>query len=103
MRMRDIRYAIRSLVKTPTVTLPALVILALGIGATTAIFTVANSVLVRPLPFADPERLVQVGTIGILEFQTYREQSQSFASLLLAPSSWLPALAPSFQLPAPSS
>jgi putative ABC transport system permease protein len=79
---RDIRYAVRSFVKTPSVTFPALVILALGIGATAAIFTVANSVLFRPLPFADPERLVQIGTIGILEFQTYREQSRSFESLV---------------------
>ena len=62
--MRDIRYAIRALLRTPAVTFTALVIMALGIGATTAIFSVANTVLFRPLPFADPERLVQIGTVG---------------------------------------
>jgi predicted permease len=56
--------------------------MALGIGATTAMFTVANSVLFRPLSFADPERLVQFGTVGILEFQTYRQQSRSFDALV---------------------
>jgi putative ABC transport system permease protein len=59
-----------------------LLVLALGIGATTAIFTVANAVLFRPLSLADPERLVQFGTVGILEFQAYREQSDSFESLV---------------------
>jgi predicted permease len=80
--MRDIRYAIRALVRTPTVTLISLLIMALGIGATTAVFSVANAVLFRPLPYADPERLVQFGTVGVLEFQAYREQSQSFESLI---------------------
>ena len=63
-------------------TFTALLIMALGIGATTAIFSVANAVLFRPLPFADPERLVQLGTVGVLEFQAYREQSRSFESLV---------------------
>jgi putative ABC transport system permease protein len=80
--MRDIRYAIRALLRTPAVTFIALLIMALGIGATTAIFSVANNVLFRPLPFADPERLVEFGTVGILEFQAYREQSRSFESLV---------------------
>lgn len=79
--MRDIRYAIRALAKTPTVTVTALLIMALGIGATTAMFSVANGVLFRPLPFADPERLVQFGTVGVLEFKAYREQSRSFEAL----------------------
>jgi putative ABC transport system permease protein len=80
--MRDIRYATRSLLRTPTLTVTALLIMALGIGATTAMFSVANAVLFRPLPFADPERLVQFGTVGLLEFKAYREQSQSFEGLL---------------------
>ena len=80
--MRDIRYAIRGLRRTPAVTFTALLIMALGIGATTAIFSVANNVLFRPLPFADPDRLVELGTMGVLEFQAYREQSQAFESLV---------------------
>jgi len=80
--MQEIRYATRALSRTPTLTLTALLIMALGIGATTAMFTVANSVLFRPLPFADPERLVQFGTVGVLEFQAYREQSRSFEALV---------------------
>jgi putative ABC transport system permease protein len=76
--VRDIRYAVRSLRSAPLVTITAMAVLALGIGVTTAIFTMAYGVLLRPLPFADPDRLVQVGTIGILEFQAYREQSRSF-------------------------
>jgi putative ABC transport system permease protein len=70
------------LFRTPAVTLTALLIMALGIGATTAIFSVANNVLFRPLPFADPERLVELGTVSVLEFQAYREQSRSFESLV---------------------
>jgi putative ABC transport system permease protein len=80
--MQDIRYATRALLRTPTVTFTALLIMTLGIGATTAIFSVANNVLFRPLPFANPERLVQFGTVSVLEFQAYREQSRSFESLV---------------------
>src|SRR5215210_7760574 len=80
--IRDIRYAIRALLRTPLVTFTALPILAVGIGATTAMFGVANAVLFRPLPFADPGRLVQLGTVGVLEFQAYREQSRLFESLV---------------------
>jgi len=80
--MRDIRYGFRALLSTPTVTFTALLTLALGIGATTAIFTVADRVLFRPLPFADPDRLVQFGTMGILEFEAYRQQTHSFESLV---------------------
>jgi predicted permease len=79
--MREIRYAVRSLLKAPAVTFAAWLILSLGVGVTTAIFTVANAVLFRPLPFADPDRLVQIGTVGVLELQAYREHGESIVAL----------------------
>src|SRR5215469_15966349 len=64
---RDLRFAARLLLRTPAVTVIAIICLALGMGATTAVFTVVDAVVFRPLAYHQPERLVRIYT----EFPTF--------------------------------
>src|SRR5258708_8161001 len=58
--LRDYRLAIRTLLRNPSFALISILAIALGIGANTALFSIVNAVILRPLPFAQPERLVMV-------------------------------------------
>ncbi|HEX8279788.1 MAG TPA: ABC transporter permease, partial [Chthoniobacterales bacterium] len=92
--LSDIRYGLRQLIKNPGFTIVAVLTLALGIGANTAIFSVVNAVLLKPLPFAEPEQLAAFGMvdtrqkgsqdlnpISYPDFFDFREQNRTLSAI----------------------
>ena len=89
---RDLKYAWRSLRRTALVSTFVVITFSLGIGANAAIFSVVSSVLLRPLPYAQPARLVTIGerqsdgsagNVGYATFVDWRERSRSFEEMAL--------------------
>jgi len=89
---QDLRYGARMMSKQPGFTLIAALTLSLGIGANTAIFSVVNAVLLRPLTYPDPGRLMQIGqsgtggddgSVGEPKFLFWRDQNQTFEAMAL--------------------
>jgi predicted permease len=94
---RDLRISLRTLRRTPGFTVIAILVMALGIGANVALFTVVRGVLLKPLPFLDPDRLVMLYEAGLHEGDTtdpnivsggmyaeWKNQNRSYSSLALA-------------------
>src|SRR5262245_49090242 len=80
--LNDLRFAARMLTKSPGFTLMAVVTLALGIGANTAIFSVVNGVLLRPLPYPEPDRIVRL-------FETVSRSAMPSDRMEIAPANYL--------------
>ena len=90
--MNDLKFALRQLRKSPGFTFVAVVTLALGIGANTAIFSVVNAVLLRPLPYPQPDRLVLIrertrifdsGSVSLPNYLDWRASQRGFSDLAL--------------------
>ncbi|HEY3581041.1 MAG TPA: ABC transporter permease [Pyrinomonadaceae bacterium] len=95
--LKDLRYGLRSLIKHPTFTAVCIVTLALGIGANTAIFTVVNAVVLRPLPFQDAEQLAMIWTtrdtnqeqpLSFADYNDLKNQAKSFSAVGAASPLW---------------
>ena len=86
--IHDLRYALRVLAKSPAFAVVAVLTLALGIGATTGVFTVVHAVLLRPLAYRDPQRLVTIlhggNPVSPANFYDLQEQSRSFGQMAAA-------------------
>jgi putative ABC transport system permease protein len=93
---QDLRHGIRAMLRTPLFALTAVIVLALGIGATTAIFSVVDAVLLQPLGYRDSDRLVTIlmngdGPVSAGNYIDWRDQSRSFAAMSAA-EAWSPNL-----------
>ena len=95
--LQDLRFGGRLLTKKPAFTAIAVITLALGIGANSAIFSVVNSVLLRPLPYRDADRLVMVyekkegnfyDSVSCLDFTDFKSQNKSFEQIAAVSPSW---------------
>jgi predicted permease len=98
----DLRYAFRVMSRTPSFAVAVVSVLALGIGANTAIFSIVNAVLLRPLPFGEPERLVRIFTktpggrlfeLSAGKFYDWQRDAQSFEGMAMYPCCGLRELA----------
>jgi len=109
---RDLRLSVRTLLRTPGFALVAVVVMGLGIGANVALFTVVRNVLLKPLPFADPDRLVMLYETGLQNdsingfnvvaggiYAAWKKENRSYTNLALVQEGWAGLSAVGGQLP----